>query len=180
MSKSIESHLVENRVFKPSREFSKAARIGSLAEYRRLYETSIKHPDKFWAAQASELTWRQKWTRALDWNFAGIGSTSNTGQAGDVTHYLYPCIGPLSSVDLSRRTAFRFPDAEGFSQIWRNPVFTKLRHAQREPGVSPVCDACRAADTRDPQHFPRLERLVADFAREHSGATQEDGGGIST
>lgn len=114
------------------------------------------------------------------WRSAGIGSTSNTGHAGDVTHYLYPCIGPLSSVDLSRRTAFRFPDAEGFSHLWRNPVFTKLRHAQREPGVSPVCDACRSADTRDPQHFPRLERLVADFAREHSGATQDDGGGIST
>jgi len=67
MSKSIESHLVENRVFKPSREFSKAARIGSLAEYRRLYDASIKHPDKFWAAQAGELAWRQKWTKALDW-----------------------------------------------------------------------------------------------------------------
>jgi acetyl-CoA synthetase len=67
MSKSIESHLVENRVFKPSREFSRAARIGSLAEYRRLYETSIRHPDKFWAAQASELTWQRKWTKALDW-----------------------------------------------------------------------------------------------------------------
>jgi len=67
MSKSIESHLVENRVFKPSREFSSAARIGSLAAYRRLYETSIKHPDKFWAAQAGELVWRQKWTKALEW-----------------------------------------------------------------------------------------------------------------
>jgi len=67
MSKSIESHLVENRVFKPSREFSSAARIGSLAAYRRLYETSIKHPDKFWAAQAGELVWRQKWTKALAW-----------------------------------------------------------------------------------------------------------------
>jgi acetyl-CoA synthetase len=67
MSKSIESHLVENRVFKPSREFSKAAHIGSLAEYRRLYEASIRHPDKFWAAQAGELAWQQKWTKALDW-----------------------------------------------------------------------------------------------------------------
>ncbi|MDD5200185.1 MAG: acetyl-coenzyme A synthetase N-terminal domain-containing protein, partial [Terrimicrobiaceae bacterium] len=68
MSKSIESHLVENRVFKPSREFSKAARIGSLAEYRRLYDASIAKPEKFWAAQAGELAWQQKWSRVLDWD----------------------------------------------------------------------------------------------------------------
>jgi MoaA/NifB/PqqE/SkfB family radical SAM enzyme len=100
------------------------------------------------------------------WRSAGIGSTRRD-QAADETHYLYPCIGPLSGVDLSRRTAFRFPDAKEFQQLWQNPVFTLLRRAQREQGVSPVCDACRSADTRDPQHFPRFERLVAEFAREH-------------
>ncbi|HEY8899579.1 MAG TPA: acetate--CoA ligase [Chthoniobacterales bacterium] len=67
MSTNVESHLVENRVFKPSREFSKAAGIGSLAEYRRLYESSIRRPDKFWAAQASELSWARKWTKTLEW-----------------------------------------------------------------------------------------------------------------
>ncbi len=67
MSKSIESRLVEKRVFKPTREFSKAARLGSLADYRRLYETSIAQPEKFWAAQAGELVWQQKWTKVLDW-----------------------------------------------------------------------------------------------------------------
>ncbi len=67
MSSNIESHLVENRVFKPSREFAKAARIGSMAEYRRLYDESIKRPDKFWAREASDLTWQQKWTQVLDW-----------------------------------------------------------------------------------------------------------------
>jgi acetyl-CoA synthetase len=67
MSTSIESHLIENRVFKPSREFSKTARIGNLADYRRLYETSIKQPEKFWAAQAGELSWQQKWSKVLDW-----------------------------------------------------------------------------------------------------------------
>ncbi len=67
MSNSIESHLVEKRVFKPTREFAKAARIGSLADYRRLYEASIKQPEKFWAAQAGELRWQQKWTKVLEW-----------------------------------------------------------------------------------------------------------------
>jgi acetyl-CoA synthetase len=68
MSTSIESHLVEKRIFKPSREFAKAARIGSMADYKRLYEASIDQPEKFWAAQAGELRWQQKWGKVLEWN----------------------------------------------------------------------------------------------------------------
>ena len=65
--KNIESHLVEKRVFKPSKDFSKKARVGSLAEYKTLWEESIKKPDKFWAREASELVWQQKWTKVLEW-----------------------------------------------------------------------------------------------------------------
>ncbi len=66
-SKNTESHLVEKRVFKPSREFAKAAKIGSLAEYKTLWEESIQKPEKFWAREASELVWQQKWTKVLEW-----------------------------------------------------------------------------------------------------------------
>ena len=55
MSQNIESTLVENRVFKPAKEFSKKARVQSLAQYREMWEESIKKPDKFWAREASEL-----------------------------------------------------------------------------------------------------------------------------
>jgi acetyl-CoA synthetase len=64
---TIESHLVEKRVFKPSKEFAKGARISSLAEYRKLYSQSIKSPEKFWAKEAADLLWRKKWTKVLDW-----------------------------------------------------------------------------------------------------------------
>ena len=67
MSTDIESHLVEKRVFKPSKEFAKRAHLRSFAEYKRLYEESIKSPEKFWAKQAAELSWRKKWTKVLDW-----------------------------------------------------------------------------------------------------------------
>ncbi len=103
------------------------------------------------------------------WRSAGIGNTHKGGHVEGETHFLYPCIGPLSSLDLSRRTAFRFPGADDFLKLWRNPVFTLLRRAQHQPGVSEVCDMCRSNDTRDPQHFPRLERMVAKFAREQCG-----------
>jgi len=67
MSNNIESHLVENRVFKPAKDFSKKARIQSMAQYRALWEESIKRPDKFWAREAAELLWTKKWLKVLDW-----------------------------------------------------------------------------------------------------------------
>jgi len=59
--------LTENRVFKPSAEFSKKARIGSMAEYRRMYEESIKQPDKFFGREAKELTWQKPFTKVMEW-----------------------------------------------------------------------------------------------------------------
>src|SRR3981081_2306468 len=65
---NIESHLIENRVFKPAKSFSKEAHIKSFAEYREIYQQSIKNPSKFWARKASELlVWQKKWSTVLEW-----------------------------------------------------------------------------------------------------------------
>src|ERR1041385_3069579 len=66
MEKNIESQLIEKRVFKPSKEFARKARIKSLAQYRRMYRESIRSPERFWARQAKELTWRRTWKKVLD------------------------------------------------------------------------------------------------------------------
>src|SRR5881296_322938 len=67
MQNNIESHLVEKRVFKPSGDFAKNARIKSLSQYRRMYRESIRQPAKFWAREASELVWRAPWKKVLEW-----------------------------------------------------------------------------------------------------------------
>ena len=67
-SQNIESHLVENRVFPPPAGFAQQARVGSLAEYERMYRESIQEPDKFWAREAEDLLWREKWDTVLEWN----------------------------------------------------------------------------------------------------------------
>src|SRR6266567_3920496 len=67
MQNNIESHLVEKRVFKPSKDFAKNARIKSLDQYRRMYRESIRQPAKFWAREASELVWRARWKKVLEW-----------------------------------------------------------------------------------------------------------------
>ncbi len=67
MPKNTESLLVENRVFKPSKDFAKKARIQSLAQYRKLWVESVKKPEKFWAREAADLKWTAKWKKVLDW-----------------------------------------------------------------------------------------------------------------
>jgi hypothetical protein len=97
------------------------------------------------------------------WRMGCIGSTHKGSRARGETNYMYPCIGPLSSAELSRNTAFRFPDEAGFAELWNNPVFRHLRTAQHQPGVSKVCDKCRNSDSRNAENFPDFERLVAEF-----------------
>ena len=67
MSKHIESSMVENRVFKPAKEFAGKARISSLAQNRKLWEESVKKPEKFWAREAADLFWQKKWSKVLEW-----------------------------------------------------------------------------------------------------------------
>ena len=67
MSKNIESTLVENRVFKPAKEFSKKARISSMTQYQKMWKESVEQPEKFFAREAAELTWQKKWTKVLQW-----------------------------------------------------------------------------------------------------------------
>ena len=65
---SITSVLHENRVFPPRKDFSKQAQIKSLAQYRKLYNESIRSPEKFWAKQAkNELIWFKPWKKVLEW-----------------------------------------------------------------------------------------------------------------
>ncbi|MBI3586829.1 MAG: acetate--CoA ligase [Ignavibacteriales bacterium] len=63
----ITSVLKEERVFKPSAQFSKQAHIKSFAQYKSIYNASIKNPEKFWAKIAGELDWFKKWNKVLDW-----------------------------------------------------------------------------------------------------------------
>ncbi len=66
---AITSVLQEQRVFKPQKPFSAKAHLKSLAEYRKLYDESIRSPEKFWERQArKELVWFKPWTRVLQWN----------------------------------------------------------------------------------------------------------------
>jgi MoaA/NifB/PqqE/SkfB family radical SAM enzyme len=98
------------------------------------------------------------------WRNIYLGSTARLHARQEVTHYAYPCLGPLSSVDLSEETGFDFPVAEAdFLEFWNNPLHRHLREAQSRRGTCAVCDVCRSTDTRDPAEFPRMEELIATW-----------------
>ena len=67
MPKSSESRQEETRVFKPSKEIARSAEVKSFAEYKKLHAKSLKNPEKFWAREASNLVWRKKWKKVLNW-----------------------------------------------------------------------------------------------------------------
>ncbi len=64
---SIESVLVETRVFPPPEEFAKAAHIKSLAEYQALFDRAKDDPEGFWAEMAGAIDWHTPWSKVLDW-----------------------------------------------------------------------------------------------------------------
>ena len=56
-------------VFYPNQEFSDHALIGSLDQYRNLYEKSMSDPDAFWSAVADRITWYKKWDTVREFDF---------------------------------------------------------------------------------------------------------------
>jgi acetyl-CoA synthetase len=63
----VSSVMQEARVFPPSAEFAQRARIGSLEEYRRLYDAAAADPEAFWHERARGLPWMKPYARVLDW-----------------------------------------------------------------------------------------------------------------
>jgi len=67
MNNSIESTLVEDRIFNPSKEVVAQARISGMPAYQELCKQANENPDEFWAKLAKEhLNWDKPFTRVLD------------------------------------------------------------------------------------------------------------------
>ena len=61
--------LEENLVYEPSDSVKTKATIKTMEEYKKLYQKSIKDPEKFWGELAEELDWKKKWNKVLEWDF---------------------------------------------------------------------------------------------------------------
>jgi acetyl-CoA synthetase len=98
----LDTVMQESRVFPPPAEFSRRARIKSMAEYQQLWDEAADDPPAFWAKLAKEeLHWFQPFTKALEWNepFAKwfVGGKTNAS---------YNCLDKHVAEGRGRRTAF--------------------------------------------------------------------------
>jgi acetyl-CoA synthetase len=67
MANSIESVLVETRVFPPPQDFVKQANVSGQATYQALLEEADRDPNAFWGRMAREqLQWTKPFTKVLD------------------------------------------------------------------------------------------------------------------
>lgn len=65
---SIDSLSSEKRKFNPPPDFSRQAHVKSLQEYQELYNRAAHDLEGFWAEQANQLYWDQKFSKVLDWS----------------------------------------------------------------------------------------------------------------
>jgi acetyl-CoA synthetase len=57
-------------VYPVPEKIKKMAYISGMDAYKKLWERSIKDPEKFWSEVASEyVTWFKKWDKVEDYNF---------------------------------------------------------------------------------------------------------------
>lgn len=87
-SNKIETILDESRMFEPSNEFREKSHLGSIDDYRRLYERSIRKPEEFWGKMAEELHWFSKWDKVLDSDNAPFYKWFENGK----TNISYNCL----------------------------------------------------------------------------------------
>lgn len=57
----------EKRVFKPKEPFARRAHIKSIAQYQKMYNESVKSPEKFWGKVAEDLYWFRRWKKVREW-----------------------------------------------------------------------------------------------------------------
>ena len=62
----------EKRVFSPKVPFARRAHIKSMAQYQKMYNESVKNPEKFWAKIAEELYWFKKMEKSAELEIAPL------------------------------------------------------------------------------------------------------------
>ncbi|MCL2491463.1 MAG: acetate--CoA ligase [Coriobacteriia bacterium] len=62
--------MATEQIFIPTKENQSRAWISSMEEYQKMYDASVKDPEKFWDEQAKEfLYWKKPWDTTLEWDF---------------------------------------------------------------------------------------------------------------
>ncbi len=107
---TIQSVLVENRVFEPAAEVVKAARISGMAGYDALCAEAARDYEGFWARLANEnLDWSKPFTRTLDESNAPFYQWFNDGELNASAN----CLDKHMGTAVENKTAVIFESDDG-------------------------------------------------------------------
>ncbi len=56
--------------FAPAAKFSQKAHVGSMSQYREMYDRSISDPEGFWGEMAETFYWKEKWSKVRAFDFS--------------------------------------------------------------------------------------------------------------
>jgi acetyl-CoA synthetase len=77
----------------PPKAFAEKAWLKSIDEYKKMYDRSIKEPEKFWGEVAEGFYWKKKWDKVLSYNYdVRKGPISIKWFEGGKTNITYNCL----------------------------------------------------------------------------------------
>ena len=162
---AIESTLVENRVFEPSAETVKAARIQGMEGYNALCAEAEADFEGFWAKRANEtLTWHKPFTKVLDESNKPFYKWFEDGEI----NASYNCLDRHMGTPVENKTAIIF-EADGGE-------VTKVTYKELLAKVSQFANALKAQGVKKGDrvviYMPMtIEGVVAMQACARIGAT---------
>jgi len=162
---TIESVLVENRVFPPDARASQGARIPSMAAYDALCQEAADDFEGFWARQAkANVAWTQPFTRTLDESNAPFYKWFEDGELNACANCLDKHIG----TPVEHKTAIIFEADDG--------TVTQVTYKELLARVSQFANALKAEGIRKGDrviiYMPMtIEGVIAMQACARIGAT---------
>ncbi len=109
-SGTIESILQEQRIFEPSTETAKQARINSLEAYKKLAASAQQNPEAFWGEAAQkELHWFTPFKKVLNWDNPPFGKWFEGGE----TNISYNCLDRHLETSKAEKTALLWEGEPG-------------------------------------------------------------------
>ena len=107
---SIESTLVENRVFEPAAEMAAGAAVSGMAAYEALYKEAATDLEGFWRKRAKEnLVWSKPFTRVLDESNAPFYKWFDDGELNASAN----CLDRHMGTPTENKTAIIFESDDG-------------------------------------------------------------------
>jgi acetyl-CoA synthetase len=129
-AKAMTSLMVEKRKFPPPKNVQANAYVKDMDQYRKMWEESIKNPDKFWLEQASMLDWYKKPTKSLEYTWSTKErKIQHTWFADGQLNVSYNCLDRHLNTPTAKKVAI----------LWQGEDDAKVRKITYEELHKEVC-----------------------------------------